>query len=239
MHPDENAINDYIDDVLGVAERATIEQHVKTCDDCRALEDDLREVRRAAASLEPMEPPLRAWTRLERAIRHEHVPRPYSVSWKYWNATTRPYWVAAAAVLLFATVAGLRFGPPARRSPTAGSAEAVVSPQSVEAELQQAETHYQKAIAGLEQIANADRGALDPQTAATLQKNLAVIDQAIGESRAALKTQPNSEPAQQSLFENFKSKIALLQDTVALVNEMRKGNEVGAARIVSGLKQQR
>src|SRR5438093_1357000 len=130
----------------------------------------------------PMDPPLRAWTRLERAIRHEPVPRPSSVSWKYWNATTRPYWVAAAAVLLLATVAGLRFGPPARRSPTAGSAEAVVSPQSVEAELQQAETHYQKAIAGLEQIANADRGALDPQTAATLQKNLAVIDQAIGES---------------------------------------------------------
>ena len=74
------------------------------------------------------------------------------------------------------------------------------------------------------------RGALSSQS---------VIDQAIGESRAALKTQPNSEPAQQSLFENFKSKIALLQDTVALVNEMRKGNEVGAARIVSGLKEQR
>jgi hypothetical protein len=39
------------------------------------------------------------------------------------------------------------------------------------------------------------------------------------------------------LIENFKTKIALLQDTVALINEMRKGNEAGAARIVSGLKQ--
>jgi len=76
-----------------------------------------------------------------------------------------------------------------------------------------------------------------PQTAATLQKNLAVIDQAIGESRAALRVQPTSEPAQQSLIENFKTKIAFLQDTVALINEMRKGNDTGAARIVSGLKQ--
>ena len=75
------------------------------------------------------------------------------------------------------------------------------------------------------------------RTAATLQKNLAVIDQAIGESRAALRTQPASEPAQASLVENFKAKIGLLQDTVALINEMRKGNEAGAARIVSGLKQ--
>ena len=109
--------------------------------------------------------------------------------------------------------------------------------QSVEAELRQASEHYEKAINGLEQIAHAEQGALDPRTAATLQKNLAVIDQAIVESREALHTQPNSEPAQQSLIDNFKTKITLLQDTVALINEMRKGNEAGAARIVSGLKQ--
>ena len=64
-----------------------------------------------------------------------------------------------------------------------------------------------------------------------------MIDQAIGESRAAVRAQPASEPAQQSLIENFKTKIGLLQDTVALINEMRKGNEAGAAQIVSGLKQ--
>ena len=69
-----------------------------------------------------------------------------------------------------------------------------------------------------------------------MQKNLAVIDQAISESRAALRAQPTSAPAQQSLLESFKAKLALLEDTVALINEMRKGNEAGAARIVSGLK---
>src|SRR6185369_12042691 len=111
------------------------------------------------------------------------------------------------------------------------------SAQSVETELRAAEDHYEKAIKGLEQIANAEQGVFDPRTAATLQKNLAVIDQAIGESRAALKSQPTSEPAQQSLLENFRTKIALLQDTVALINEMRKGNDAGAARVVSGLKQ--
>src|SRR5207237_6875473 len=103
---------------------------------------------------------------------------------------------------------------------------------SIEAELRQAEAHYEKAIKGLEQIASAEQNALDPRTAATLQKNLAVIDQAITESRAAVRSEPASEPAQQSLLENFKSKIGLLQDTVALINEMRKGNEAGAAQIV-------
>jgi hypothetical protein len=116
----------------------------------------------------------------------------------------------------------------------AASSEAAIA---IEAELRAAEQHYEKAISGLEQIAKSEQGSLDPQTAATLQKNLAVIDQAISESRAALRAQPASEPAQQSLIENFKTKIAFLQDTVALINEMRKGNDTGAARIVSGLKQ--
>ena len=45
------------------------------------------------------------------------------------------------------------------------------------------------------------------------------------------------EPAQTSLLESFKSKIALLQDTVALINEMRKGNDAGSTGLVTGLKQ--
>ena len=154
----------------------------------------------------------------------------------------RATWLAAAAAVVLATAVGLRFMPSGGESVRSGApATTTVAEgdraESVETELRQAEAHYEKAIKGLEQIASAERNALDPRTAATLQRNLAVIDQAITESRAAVRSEPASEPAQQSLLENFKSKIALLQDTVALINEMRKGNEAGAARIVSGLKQ--
>jgi hypothetical protein len=106
---------------------------------------------------------------------------------------------------------------------------------SVEAELRQAALHYENAIHGLEALAKEQEG-VDPQVAATLQKNLQLIDQAIGESRAALAREPASGPAQQSLFEAFRTKIAFLQDTIALVNEMRKGNQAEAARIAEGLK---
>jgi len=153
-------------------------------------------------------------------------------------------WLAAAAALVLATYVGVRYSPSRGGAPTTANepgAGATVAAgdaaQSVEAELREASAHYENAIKGLEQIANAEQSALDPRTAATLQKNLAVIDQAISESRAAVRSQPSSEPAQQSLIESFKAKIGLLQDTVALINEMRKGNEAGAARIVSGLKE--
>ena len=86
---------------------------------------------------------------------------------------------------------------PALRARRATRADAAPAParrrsggdaaQSVEIGAAAGREHYEKAIKGLEQIANAEQGALDPRTAATLQKNLAVIDQAISESRAAVR----------------------------------------------------
>ena len=40
---------------------------------------------------------------------------------------------------------------------------------------------------------------------------------------------------QQSLFDAFRRKVALLQDTISLMNEMRKGNPARATAIASGL----
>jgi hypothetical protein len=64
-----------------------------------------------------------------------------------------------------------------------------------------------------------------------------VIDQAIGDSRAALNLQPTSTDAQDSLFDAMRTKVAVLQQTVELINEMRKGNQVEAGRLIQGLNQ--
>jgi len=259
MHPNETAINGFVDATSDPFERSSVEQHLTTCAACRQLVEDLREIKRATAALDPREPPVRVWGRIERAIKlerdadggliDENAARRLQPSDRGSGpakaghsryATSLP-WLAAAAAIVLATVVGLRFlpggdqaGNPPGAVETTSAGDAA---QAIESELRLAEAHYEKAIKGLEQIANTDQGALDPGTAATLQKNLAVIDQAISESRAAVRSQPTNAPAQESLVENFKAKIGLLQDTVALINELRKGNEAGAARIVSGLKQ--
>jgi Putative zinc-finger len=233
MHPDDIVLNDYVDGTLGATERADVDRHLAACAECRQAVGELRELVRRVSSLEPLEPPARVWRRIARDVERDKGS-PVSAGPARKRGTT-PFWLAAAAVLVLAAIVGVRYSTIGRQGPatTAGAPDA----QSIASELALAEEHYQKAISGLEQIANAEKGALDPRTAATLQKNLAVIDQAITESRAALQAQPNSEPAQQSLLESFKTKIALLQDTVALINEMRKGNDAGAAKIVSGLKE--
>jgi hypothetical protein len=94
-----------------------------------------------------------------------------------------------------------------------------------------AEQHYQNAIAKLEEAAKSETGAIDPQTAATLQKNLKVIDDAIAESRAALRSEPQSTRARDSLFEALRTKVSYLQETIALMNHMRMGDAAGAAQI--------
>jgi hypothetical protein len=124
-----------------------------------------------------------------------------------------------------------------RTSARVASSASQTAPTSVKAEFDLAEAQYISAIAGLESIAKNEQSALDMETADVLQANLTVIDGAITESRAALQTEPDNPTAQESLFEALRSKLELLQDVVALINEMRKGNPEGAARIVSGLNQ--
>jgi anti-sigma factor RsiW len=248
MHPNETTLNEFVDGALDPAAAREVEQHLASCAECRRVVDDLREITRTAASLDPRQPPARAWSRIERAIRleaHDAETRAVETTGAARRRFSRGVIsaLAAAAVLVIAAVVGIRYAAqrPAPREDAASSAveraEAEASAAAVEAELRAAEAHYDKAIKGLEQIAASEQNVFDPKTAATLQKNLAVIDQAISESRAAVRSQPTSEPARQSLMESFRTKLTLLQDTVALINEMRKGNDAGAARAVSGLKQ--
>jgi len=240
MHLDETLLNDYLDGTLDAAARGEVDQHLAGCAECRALVDDLRSIHATAATLDRRDPPARAWMRLERAIKLEQDHEDARLRGaRAGHASRYVYasWLAAAAAILIAIGVGIRYRPAAPPAPAVATdgASADASAQNVEAELRAAEQHYDNAIKGLEQITNAEKGTLDAQTAATLQKNLSVIDQAISESRAAVRAQPASRPAQDSLLESFKAKLSLLQDTVALINEMRKGNDAGAASIGPGL----
>ena len=102
-------------------------------------------------------------------------------------------------------------------------------------EFRLAQEHYQNGIAKLEEATKNYENAIDPQTAATIQKSMQVIDQAIADSSAGVRSEPTSMAARDSLFDALKRKVALLQDTIALMNEMRKGNAPGAAQLVEGV----
>jgi hypothetical protein len=245
-------IQELTDGTLGSIRKAELDRHVDECAQCREFAADVLLIRETAASLQPIDPPDRVWLQLAGRLRQEGRVKPPAT--RPVTSSRRVALLAIAAALVLAIGSSILMVLPSSRRTTSpqppGGTQAVQAPDAaagadsgiggVEAEFRLAEQHYQNAIAKLEQVArldgrSADDDALDPQTAAMLQKNLQVIDQAISESRAALRSEPLSAAALNSLFDALKRKVALLQDTVALMNEMRKGNSAGAAQIVDGL----
>ena len=240
---------DLVDGRLDPAAQREVERHLEACATCRSLVTDLRTIRAAAFMLDRHEPPAALWPQIHAALANE--PKPNGHVLKMPGALRRslseggwPLWLGAAAALVLATVIGVlplinRQAPHTAADDAAAldARPAEVTVESVAAEFEAAERHYQKAIDDLQTIANKDTGELDPQVAAVLQKNLTVIDQAITESRAALKVQPSSVSAQDGLFDALRTKVALLQQTVELINEMRKGNQAEAGRRAQTLAQ--
>src|SRR6478736_963521 len=224
------ALVDLVDGRLDGAEQRSLERHLEGCANCRALVDDMRSIRAAAFMLDRREPQPETWSKLQAAI----AQNPNSARSEI--RSRLPVWLAAAAALILATGIGVwpllnRAASPHDDTPAASAGDTPpATVESVTAEFEAAEKHYQKAIDDLQTIANKDTGELDPQVAAVLQKNLTVIDQAITESRAALQSQPANQTAQSGLFDALRTKVALLQQTVELINEMRKGNQAEAGQ---------
>ena len=247
------SIQELIDGTIGAIRRAELERHLDACAECRSFLADMEALRQTAGALDQLEPPDGVWLQIAGRLRQEGrvqlPPAPSGRSPRYAMLAIAATLVLAVGGSIVALLTHYRSStPPAATAATAtpaapaANANADVGLESVEAEFRLAEQHYQNAIAKLEQAARLNQAAsgtsgntLDPQTAAMLQKNLQVIDQAIAESRDAVRSEPLSAAARDSLFDALKRKVALLQDTIALMNEMRKGNSAGAAQIVDGL----
>jgi hypothetical protein len=237
------AIQELVDGALDGARRASLDAHLAGCAACRGLASDLREIRRAARTLEPLATPPSVWPRLTEQLRAPQATPSRSAitgwpsNWRHLAAAALVVVVAGVSLILL-----LRGGPPAGgpssdpASMGAGNASPSEVVQSVETELQAAERHYEAALANLERMAEGGDPRVDGQVVKTLRQNVALVDAAIADSRAALQTEPQSLPARESLFEALRRKVGLLQDTITLVNEMRKGNQAGAAQVVEGLK---
>jgi hypothetical protein len=99
----------------------------------------------------------------------------------------------------------------------------------VNEELRLALDHYENAIGQLKMLVATGDDSLEPEVAATLDRNMAIIDEAILDSRAALSDDPSNQPARASLLEALSQKVNVLQATVLLMNEMRQGDPAGAA----------
>ncbi len=252
----QQALDAQLIGTLGREEAEALDAHLAGCAECQALVADARHLQAELRLLGVEGPSPRAWERLSARLEEDpEFQRAAGEAVEADPGTRRLDWrwvaLAAALVLVIAgSLVGLRRGlgtapvapaPVVATSPATSPAEAPADATpgdlvtSIESELDLAAKHYENAITGLERVASETDSPIDPAVMATVKENLEIIDQAIDDSRQALRTDPQSQLAQESLFDAFRRKVALLQDTIALMNEMRKGNPSRATAIASGL----
>ena len=180
-----------------------------------------------ASTLERRTPPPAVWTRVAAAI-HES---PEQTGWLSWMLPGLAWRSAVAAAVMVAVLAAATWFSWREATGTRRVASvALTAPSAESAGVEQA---MRTQISDMEQTVKGAAAVLPSETKAAYRQAGAVIDDA--QNRRA--SEPRNEVAQQSLFELLQSKLTLLQDMVALINEMRKGNQEEAARIVSGIEQ--
>ena len=221
-------LSDYADGALAPDDRVSVEAHLASCAACRETVRDFERLRDAAGALGPIAPPPRVWEQLSASLPSK-------------RRQARAQWLGLAAALVLITAGAYFFAratapaaTPRTIAGTAGNAAGPATVETVDQELAAAAKHYEAAITQLEAVAKQDSSALPPDAAAKLQVSLTEIDKYIAESRAALVSEPQSEPARDSLFTALRRKVSVLQDTVALVAAMQRGDQAAAAKIVGG-----
>ncbi|MBI3493544.1 MAG: zf-HC2 domain-containing protein [Acidobacteria bacterium] len=246
MHEEwTNQLSDYLDDELTDAEREAVEPHLRGCEDCRAVLNDLKRVVARAQAIPPRPPQTDLWggiaARIETArdLGVDHRPRPVPFPRR---VTLTMSQLAAAAAVLMAVSAGLawqiaggfadssrgltatvasRDSRPHEASPDA-SAVAVSSGSERDASIVPvafADAQYDAAVADLEKALKQGRGRLDASTIAIVEHNLQIIDQAIAQAREALAADPANSYLSGHLVEARRRKLDLLRRAAALTSD--------------------
>ncbi len=200
-----DAIQELVDGTLGPIRRAELQIHLDQCDECRALLQDLERIRDLAGSLDRPCRADRVWLQIAGRLRQEgrlRQPAPVGDAVARHVRRCRDRRSAAAGRRRIALPSPARSSaarasswhaqPAPGDRPGSADGQAATSKETSRASSGLPSSTTRTAIAKLEEAAKSDQNAIDPQTAAMLQKNLQVIDQAIAESRAALRSEPTS-----------------------------------------------
>ena len=240
-HPIEQ-LSEYVDDELSPRERARIDAHLSECPDCRRLLEDLRVVVAAAGSVEDSPPAGDLWPaiagRLEPRRGGPRVvpidaprgPRRISFSLPQLAAASIAIALLSAGAVWMAIRDGggpgalgpIASGPRSEEpisgarseEPITGTREGPGVVTVVDDRAEAGHDEYEAAVAELERLL--DEAAIDPELREAIDENLAVIDEAIRQTRRALEEDPDDVYLNTHLASTMQRKVDVLQDAARL-----------------------
>ena len=217
MHLTEDELHDAADGTDRPAEAGRVARHLMHCASCRAEVERIRELLTLAASLpRAIEPPADLWPDIRSRIRAQPggVAASTMASRSRWGSFAHnPRWLAAAAVLLVVASSALTtlYLKPDRALVAARADSVTPMSETSAIPVRRVSDDYDRLDQELSALLAGQRGKLQPETIAKVERNLAVIDAAIAEIRQALAEDPGNEALHQLLKASYGQKSALVR----------------------------
>ena len=240
-HIDDTRLNDYLEGLVTEQVAGEVNAHLAACEECSARLERLTLLLSELAALPDAATPARdLWSGVQARIGagsgHREVENRGTVAdedvaipiRRGWSTTTRRFSFSAAQLLAASVVWTLLSGGAVWLALTGGADEETVAATDVAPvaadglglgnilpATQVATIEYEQAIARLESVLEQGRDRLDPQTVATIETSLAIIDRAISEARRALADDLNSPALNRLLIKHEQSKLRVLRQASA------------------------
>lgn len=189
-------LDEYLDGTLPPDVVRDVDAHLATCADCQREVEALRAILAEARALpRSVEPPAGLWRNIEARLPAMALP---IATPPRRRLAERPLVLLAAA--LFLLLAGATLATLYQRSAAPG-ASAFAAEQA----------RYARATAQLARQLVADSTAIGSETRAVVERNLAIVDQAIQEAERALVTDPGNTELEQMVLARYAQRLALLK----------------------------
>lgn len=210
-HPSEAILNEWAEGGLSEFERAAVARHLEGCAPCRAEGERLAGLIADLAAL-PREvlPPRDLLPGIRRRI--DAAGSAGSPGGRRGSMTGRRLALAASVTLVVVTAAATALIVRQKEAaPVAGRDRPAATAPGPAAELRAVTAEYDRAVEALAAELEARRGELDPATVRIVEENLALVDRAIREARAALAADPADDVLQRLVVASYEQKIDLLR----------------------------
>ncbi|HZD17476.1 MAG TPA: zf-HC2 domain-containing protein [Actinomycetota bacterium] len=220
------SLSAYLDGELDGAERDVIEGHLSVCPDCAAALADLERIVGSARTLEERPPERDLWPGIASRLQPRQPVRTIAIQaarrrlGRRFSFTMSQLAAAAIALMIISAAAVWWVGPrpsgTVLEQPARSIGTIPPGPQGVPVSLEE-NPAYTDALADLERAFEASRDRLDPETVATVERNLSIIDEAIRQTIEALEADPGSTFLYDHLERSRRQKLDVLrQATLAL-----------------------
>lgn len=199
----------YIDDDLDARRSFALERHLAGCSECRKVREDLSRIVAAAERTGDPHPPEEAWMKIQSRISRSPAAVSARTRIRSFRAPSGFRFAAAAATLILAFTGGLLLGPGFLQRGR-GTIDFSNSSEYTLSKLEEAESHYLKAIKALAEAVESGDGQLDPQLAEVFQSNLALINASIETCKQAVTNDPSDLESRKYLLAAYRDKTDLL-----------------------------